>query len=423
MNFYQERFKRHSSQELSAADQMRLNHRLQIASRVYVIFFVLTFINLTAFTAFTPETHVTEFTSPTQSTFDSLRERYSLSLTCPCSQVSISNSEFLFIQPTAYHQVCSSYFVSSNFINSIWGSDASSAFILFNDGKIISSQFRLLSFLCSLAKNITEQQRNVFLAQKLVTLETLTWQSFQTRVDSLVNNFINETPARFQQLHVYINDILHANQLHNLFFTNWDLKESSAKDGYYMLTNTILYNETGQSCSCDVSPICSRSILVNGKKKDNFTGLVCGCLPIYGLRQSTLECFYDVKCLNRLFSFISTASIPVPLNLSISTRFTPIASIPIGTLIDELFIESWSNASNYSSYFLRCAPLTCRYTHVNQINIVYMITTFLGFYGGLTIALKSIVWCSLSLYWKVQHWFIVRRSAVEPTHDSVWRIS
>ena len=138
MNFYQERFKHHSSQELSAADQMRLNHRLQIASRVYVIFFVLTFVNLTAFTAFTPQTHVTEFTSPTQSKFDSLREQYSLSLTCPCSQVSISNSEFLFIQPTAYHQVCSSYFVSSNFINSIWGSDRSAASILFTDTQFIS---------------------------------------------------------------------------------------------------------------------------------------------------------------------------------------------------------------------------------------------------------------------------------------------
>ncbi|CAF1483640.1 unnamed protein product [Adineta ricciae] len=423
MNFYQERLKHHPSQELSAVDQMRLNHRLQIASRVYVISFVITFVNLTAFTAFTPQTHVTEVSSPTQSIFDSLREQYSLSLTCPCSQVSIPNSEFLFIQPTAYHQVCSSYFVSSDFINSIWVSDTSSTFVLFNDGKVISSQFRLLSLLCSLAKNITEQQMNVFLAQKLVTLETLTWQSFQTRIDSLVNNFINETPARFQQLHVYINDILHANQLHNLFFTNWNLKESSAKDGYYILTNSILYNETGQPCSCDVSPTCSRSILVNGKKKENFTGLVCGCLPIYGLRQSTLECFYDMTCLNRLFSFISTASVAVPLNLSISICFTPIASVPIGTLIDELFIESWSNTSNYSSYCSRCAPLTCRYTHVDQINLVYMITTFLGFYGGLTIGLKSIVWCSLSLYWKAQHWFIVRRTTVEPAHGSIWRIS
>ncbi|CAF4715245.1 unnamed protein product, partial [Rotaria sp. Silwood2] len=114
--------------------------------------------------------------------------------------------------------------------------------------------------------------------------------------------------------------------------------------------------------------------------------LVLGCLPIYGLRLSTLECLYNLTCLQKLFNLTNRIEdIPSSLDISIYTRFSAISSITIGTLIDQLFIEAWQNESNYLNYFSICVPLTCRYTYAKRNDILYILTTFLGLYGGLTV--------------------------------------
>ena len=149
-------------------------------------------------------------------------------------------------------------------------------------------------------------------------------------------------------------------------------------------------------------------------------GLVVGCLPVHGLRLSTLECFYSSKCLTELAEFVNSSLVLSPLNRSIPSRFTPISSTPIGTLIDELFIESWQNSSNYSSYYSICAPLNCRYTYVERNGFVYMLTTILGLYGGLTEGLPIVIWGSLHVYWKIRE-RIKRHRRIVPI-DSDWRV-
>jgi hypothetical protein len=48
--------------------------------------------------------------------------------------------------------------------------------------------------------------------------------------------------------------------------------------------------------------------------------------------------------------------------------------------------------------------LTYRYTFAKKSDSMYMLTTFLGLYGGL----KFVVWHVLSIYWKVRKWFANR---------------
>ena len=130
-------------------------------------------------------------------------------------------------------------------------------------------------------------------------------------------------------------------------------------------------------------------------------GFVVGCLPIYGLRQSTLECFYNYTCLRRLANFMDSSFILNFANTSINSRFIPVSSISIGTLIDEMFIETWQTSHNYSAYFTSCAPSSCRYTYIERDTVVSTLTTSLGLYGGLTIAMNFLVWQFFSVYWKV----------------------
>jgi hypothetical protein len=100
-----------------------------------------------------------------------------------------------------------------------------------------------------------------------------------------------------------------------------------------------------------------------------------------------------------LARFIKCSATPVyspqPLNASLSSLFTPTTTISI--LIDELFVEHWINHSNYSNYFLSCAPRSCSYTYVQRMDALYMITTLLGLYGGLTFVLRFVVWHGLRI--------------------------
>jgi hypothetical protein len=81
-------------------------------------------------------------------------------------------------------------------------------------------------------------------------------------MNSIIKSFIVETPVNFRRTHKYIIDMLHANQLHNVFYTNWDLVLSGSNNNYLMLTRPQWYNKTNDSCSCDTSSACSKSLLV-----------------------------------------------------------------------------------------------------------------------------------------------------------------
>ena len=149
-------------------------------------------------------------------------------------------------------------------------------------------------------------------------------------------------------------------------------------------------------------------------------GIAVGCLPIYSLRQSTLECFYNFTCLQELADFASTTIVFEPLNVPMNSRFLPVSSVPIGTLIDELFLETWQTTNNYSAYFTSCAPALCQYTHAEKNTIIYIVTTRLGLYGGLTIGVKLFVWHLLSVYWRFQLWLFHRQSRVTPVSIDWW---
>ncbi|CAF1199605.1 unnamed protein product [Adineta steineri] len=391
MNFYKKISKNSASEQLQTPEQILVVQRQQIATRFYIIFFLIALLVIIIFTALHLHIHSITISSPTLSTFESLQDQYSSSLSCPCSQITIRYANFVTVEPRNYHQVCSSYFTKPQFISLLWGSDERSEFRLNLDRKILSTEFRLLSKLCSLAIDTTQQQIRMFSSRELISGETLARQSFQTQISSIMNSFIYETPARFRRIHKYIIEMLRASQLQSIFLTNWNLRPSTLKDGYYMLTSPVMYNESG---------------------------LVIGCLPVYGLRLSTLECFYNSTCLERLATFLNSSFDPSPLNISLYSRFTSISSTTIGTLIDELFIETWHNTSNYSSYFSSCAPLTCHYSYEKRNSILYMITTYLGLFGGLTVGLKYAVWYGLCLYWKVRQLCTNVRNRIEPMNNN-----
>ncbi|CAF0949480.1 unnamed protein product [Adineta ricciae] len=383
-----------------------LIERQCFATRVFVIFFIIILLIVINVLAFNVSVYSLTIPFPSESTFESLQRKYSSKLSCPCSQTAVSFSKFLSIKASEYHQICSSDFVSFRFLDILWGNKRAHSYFSPVDDKVLSTQFRLLAALCSLANSTVEERIRTLSTRELVTLEPLSRHSFDDQIHSIVSSFIRETPRDFRRTHQYINDMLHANQFQNFLSTNWNLVTTLVGTLHSFSTSPVSVNESGQFCLCEISSTCTRSKLQNMNNQATFAGFVVGCLPVHGLRLSTLECLYSSECLKRLAKFVNSSFVPSPLNQSIPSRFTPISSTPIGTLIDELFIELWQNSSNYSSYYSICAPSNCKYTYVESNDFVHILTTILGLYGGLTEELLIVIWGSLQMYWKIQYLLI-----------------
>jgi hypothetical protein len=116
--------------------------------------------------------------------------------------------------------------------DSLWGSEDFSRYYSMVDFKVLSTQFRLLAALCSLATSVIEEKMKTFASQEMITIETLTHDSFQAQINSIIKNFIVQIPTNFRRTHKYINDVFHANQLHNLCYTNWNLTLTNSNNNY-----------------------------------------------------------------------------------------------------------------------------------------------------------------------------------------------
>jgi len=121
-------------------------------------------------------------------------------------------------------------------------------------------------------------------------------------------------------------------------------------------------------------------------------GWYIACWPIESLLLSTLESFYDETTLNRIITNVNSST-PLNsftvLNASVSSRFNRISSLNV--LTNELFIENWTEILNYTSYFGQCQPQSCLYDINERAQVLYIITSLLGLYGGLTVVLRIII--------------------------------
>jgi len=129
-------------------------------------------------------------------------------------------------------------------------------------------------------------------------------------------------------------------------------------------------------------------------------GFFVGCLPFEALLQSTLDCLYDINCLqvfSKYFPNFNQVYNRTDLVLSDTNE-----GRSINELVNDLFIHQWTTQINYSNYFSQCAPSYCTYVKTNQNNIYYTITLFISLYGGLMIILRLMtpVLMKILLTWK-----------------------
>lgn len=389
--------------ELSWDDQRRRRDEI-ISTRIYLGLLVFAVLILTMYTVATVQTQSFTVKSPSQSAFERLatNPRSSGALDCPCQNISIPYDAFILIS-LQYHQLCSSDFIVQN---SLWinlvNYRLSPVDYSYDDYRLfLVPHFRLLSYLCTLANETLVDALFTFRSSTLISKRAQSRQAVETQMRDALNQFRSSILSTFRRMLDFIREMGQGNGLVSSISSNWFVLPLN-NDEYYGIMEVRSYGD--MNCSCGTNSMCVSSTTID---QWNVPGFLVGCYPLESLLQSTLECLYDVTCINELKNVNQSPDVTIrPLN---STLSSPNATVQ--SLIDVLMVDQWESSVNHNNYYAACATLSCSYVVTEEANIIYMITSIIALCGGLTVVLKVLVPFLLKI---AQYMILCRRQRIDP---------
>ncbi|CAF1388030.1 unnamed protein product [Adineta steineri] len=401
-------------------DRIKAKRLNQLASRLYVLLLITGVVILSLQTLVQPEILTKTYTKPSLETYEYLLENHGDTLHCPCSITSSTYGKYIKIEPI-FHQVCSSQFISNEWrINTTTGLVSNlSNYDRRDYRRFLSAHLQYLAGLCDLSNQSVNAFIQQFLSSLFVTIQLLPKSVLNTQMDALIEENKSNAPVmllRFLSLH---RDINHGNAIISAYGTNYEyfLPERSSEyklNHYVMRTQEIVYDN---NCSCALNASCTISasfIQTNSSEIIPIQGLRMGCTPTESFFASTLECFYNLSCINLIYEHINYSS-----NVNNTNVLEPPSiNTPVIDLINKLFIDNWSITINYTLYFNQCLPTVCSYTYIQRLNSLYTITRLLGLCGGLTVVLKWICPIFICLLAKIyERWKKKKRiNRIEPIY-------
>ncbi|CAF1155959.1 unnamed protein product [Adineta ricciae] len=359
----------------------------RISTRLFIVTFISSLVILLLYTSLATVTEVATVPTPTLDQYNDLYDKYSETLSCPCSQISIPNKQLMTINYTL-HQVCSSSFISNDWIDQYEQFSLNSQYFFFDFRYMITFTFESLATLCKLIRQTISSGLTRFYTGQYVTTDVTSMKVFETQMTVLFDQFKSSLVARFlSSLHI-IRNITQANFLVTTLPLNGYLVASYSDMGYATYTMHI------GACACAEQATCTIPAAIVGTYAQPLyfiDGVSIGCYMLEGLLQSSFKCFYDQACVQQVFTYFNP-DYPINitlLNASAVSRF-PI-NTTIGELLNEFMVERWTVLPEFANYFNECRPEKCTYIEKTKHNLIYIITTVIGLVGGLATALKLII--------------------------------
>ena len=295
------------------------------------------------------------------------------------------------------------------------------------DRPILSKQHQILAKLCADSRALVTEVMLILNESMLITASAISRAAFESRMTVSVAQLGPTATDNFRRVFSFVIEHIRNTLAPTAFNNDWMLEHRNSSSSY--LLRSVPRTFRNSTCNCLISETCQESLRV-GPPDVVLPGLYVGCLPVDGLRRSTLECFYSSSCIDKIIQFLdyytlmdgslpmnfTTPEVPsisiTPLNSSVLSRFP--FNADIGTLIDNIFIERWLNTTAYENYFAACAPSVCRYQYVTRNGIIYVATSLISLYGGLTMGLRFIIWHALRIYKWMKTCLRTRRTPVQP---------
>jgi hypothetical protein len=377
-----------------------------ISTRVYIALLTASVTIIVAFLSLGDESKVNTIRNPSEETYQDLLRENATSLSCPCSRVTVPYLNFTWTT-VDYHPVCSSVFVSQELIDRLFSPNIGRLYQ--GDFRALASNlFQLLAAFCSHAKRSVNDALEDFHSDTLLTTDVLLPESFKTQVQAYSEFLRLSTTNSVRRLLQSVRSTTQANGLQTVIQTSQILLKQIGGSFHVIRTDVDFFDfehidPDRRRCKCKSSVNCStplgfyenemrlaQSITLSNMPIANLTGFLVGCNPVESLLRSTLECLFNSSCLNTIHRFIPSSNITSAYALNTGqTNFAP--NMFIEELINELFIQNWTTNQSFSHYFAQCAPILCTYISIQRNNALFVLTKLLGFYGGLTAALRMCV--------------------------------
>ena len=322
--------------------------------------------------------------SPTREQYEHLPQLYSVAtFHCPCSQVSMVYSSFVDFT-CDFHAVCASEFLSDFFLQQLFEiynkldlRDATHhAFTLHGT---VFSHFQALRILCDLVTDAVHDAIQHYLTSSFISASMIERTIFEQQTNASLAGLRSTMPNEFLGNLQLLRGMVQSNAFVSLFSSNWYPVLPLCERHRRVFMQPQYYN----NCNCLASASCIQPA------NPSVPGYVVGCTPLEALLQSTIACLYDQSCMDRFAAHLNlSAQISKPLDRN-ATRFSDDGIV--GSLVQQMFIETCSSNVSYDRFFEQCHPLSCSVTLTRRNSLITVVTTLLGLYGGLSTALKLIV--------------------------------
>lgn len=351
------------------------------STRLYYLLLLIALFILIIYTSLISQRHNEDIKISSFEFYQIVQNAYpSTSIDCPCTQISFDFSTFYQLEPV-FHQICSSDFIGDNWLNNLFVQYKLQNASDTNPQTFIGTAFayfQSLRLMCDLTKQAVLDAESLFLSRQMVTSSMLNEKLFDEQTITYLNSFKSTVSNNFIEILQTLLGMAQGNGLISGYATNWGVFLPNMTKDATIYTKARIYGD----CNCAVSSACTQSSI------PYVPGFVVGCLPLESFLRSTFECLYNQTCVTMISSYVSAAVIPRALDKT-KSRFN--STQLTNDIVEQMFIESWSYNISYEDFFRQCFPKACSYTSIQRSNILYVITTILSLYGGLTVLLKVLI--------------------------------
>ena len=370
-----------------STDESILSYQ-RISTRFFVILLIWFLTILTLYNSLLKVTKSGTIKHPRYENYLQLSLKYPTTLTCPCSNITINYDKIMNVNYT-FHQLCTSDFISEKWIKFVSGNVT---IMYTNDFRGTASYlFRGLLMFCQSLNTSISGSLDRFYSSQYISGSLISYELFQTQMDSRILQFISSTTEAFLLSLETIRSATKSNALFTAYQTNYIFYLSDVEYPAVRLVSTQYGN-----CDCMITPECTQeTILLRAASTDilyKVPGLNIGCYIIEALIQSTLECLYMQECVEqiRYHAFSSNEMINITaLDSSLPSRYQSNTSMEI--ILNRLMVEQWNWSIIYKNYYEECRPYECTYTFEARNDIIYIVTIIIGLIGGLVKVLKITV--------------------------------
>ncbi|CAF0795480.1 unnamed protein product [Adineta steineri] len=233
----------------------------RLSTRFFIISQIIAFFILILYASTYSVTKTITINRPSIDVYFTLQDKYSQTLTCPCSSTANEHSQFISFQPTL-HPVCHSDFITDNWTNYLIAKSMDGIGSL--DFRFSNTAFfpTILSF-CQLSLKTINNEILIFNSTKYVTKSVQQIDLFNSQTQQLISNMKQTTINLFQLSISMLRQTVWGNALFSVD-TYWYTSDPPVNYNYNPTinphdVNLIFYPHSYQpnndtTCSCKINP-------------------------------------------------------------------------------------------------------------------------------------------------------------------------